>query len=106
MEVAAAGGRRACLAHPNAARDAFTRGCCLGGAADEESRTIDPQKPERDDEELIEYFAALERNRLSYERVDFDPQTNLPLNPRGRIGVQGRGRLYLYGACGTLPALR
>ncbi len=37
-------------------------------------------------------------NRLSYEgQIHIDASTGLPLNPRGRTGMTGRGLLYNWG---------
>ena len=45
-----------------------------------------------------EEMARIEKRRSYEAPVKFDPNSNRPLNPRGRTGVQGRGRLWRFGA--------
>jgi len=55
-------------------------------------RGPDPQDTKR----LVSQFAT----RLTYEtggNITLDPATNRPLNPIGRTGLTGRGRLYRWG---------
>jgi hypothetical protein len=41
-----------------------------------------------------QYDEDLKVDRTSYEGIyRVDPETNLPLNPRGRTGISGRGKV-------------
>ena len=51
-------------------------------------------------EALTSAFKAKIQGRLTYEnggRIEFDPQSGLPRNPRGRTGLAGRGVLGQWG---------